>query len=359
MAIDVVKVLGIAIAHKASDIHITANRPPLLRVNGELVELKEFPALDPEACKAMVYSLLGDQQRARFEEHLELDCSFVVPSLGRFRANVFCQRGSVECVLRAVPSVIPSPEKLGLGPAAMGLAGLPRGLILVTGPTGSGKSTTMACLVDHINSTSRRHILTIEDPIEFIYPKRMALVRQREVGSDTKSFEEALRHALREDPDVILLGEMRDRETIALALTAAETGHLCLSTLHTLDAAQSLDRIIDVFPSQQQNQVRAQLAGSLKGVISQILLPRRDGAGRIAARELMLVNSAVANLIREGKTHLIPNTIGTSGSQGMYTLDRSLAALVQRGMIELDEALGRAIDPEALAAACRRAGVAA
>ncbi|MFI5345979.1 MAG: type IV pilus twitching motility protein PilT [Elusimicrobiota bacterium] len=358
MPTDVVRILGIAIARKASDIHLSLNRPPILRINGELEDLTDWPLLTAESCKELVYSFLGEDQRARLEGTLELDCSFSVPGLGRFRANVLHQRGAVECVLRAVPSTIPSPEQLGLGPAAMSLAGLPRGLVLVTGPTGSGKSTTLACLIDHINETSRRHVLTIEDPIEFIYPKRLALIRQREVGTDTKSFDEALRRALREDPDVILLGEMRDHETISLALTAAETGHLCLSTLHTLDAAQSLERIIDVFPPHQQNQVRAQLAGSLKGVISQILLPRRDGLGRIAARELMLVNSAVANLIREGKTHQIPTAIETSGNLGMFTIDRSLAALVKRGMVNLEDALARAHDPEALAASCRKTGVA-
>ncbi|MFI5360938.1 MAG: type IV pilus twitching motility protein PilT [Elusimicrobiota bacterium] len=357
MPTDVVRVLGIAVARGASDIHLSANRAPILRINGELVDLADWPALDSESCKEMVYSLLGDQQRARLETDLELDCSVSVAGLGRFRANVLLQRGNVECALRAVPSRIPTPEALGLGPAAMGLAALPRGLVLVTGPTGSGKSTTLACMIDHINATSRRHILTIEDPIEFVYPRNMALIRQREVGSDTKSFGEALRRALREDPDVILLGEMRDRETIALALTAAETGHLCFSTLHTLGAADTLDRIIDVFPSAQQDQIRIQLSGVLKGVISQILLPRREGAGRIAARELMLVNSAVANQIREGKTHLLPNTIATSGALGMFTLDRSLAALVARGAVGLEDALARARDPEALAAACQKQGV--
>ena len=306
----------------------------------------------------MIYSFLSEAQRARLEEELELDCSFSVPGLGRYRANVLHQRGSVECALRAVPSAIPTPESLGLGPAAMGLAELPRGLVLVTGPTGSGKSTTMACLIDRINATSRRHILTIEDPIEFVYPKRQALIRQREVGSDTKSFAEALRRALREDPDVILIGEMRDLETISLALTAAETGHLCLSPLHPLDSVQSINRIIDVFPSHQQAQVRVQLAGALKGVIAQTLLPRREGTGRSAARELMLVNSAVANLIREAKTHMLSTTIETSGAQGMFTLDRSLAALVQRGVVSYEDALARAQDPERLAQACRKAGVA-
>ena len=353
---DLARILGVAVASKASDIHLSAGRPPLLRVDGELQDAPGWLPLDAEACKELVYSILAERQRARLEESLELDCSFSAPGLGRFRANVLHQRGNVECALRPVPSEIPTPEALGLGPSAMGLASLPRGLVLVTGPTGSGKSTTLACLIDHINAASRRHILTIEDPIEFLYPRRLALIRQREVGADTKSFDEALRRALREDPDVILLGEMRDRETIALALTAAETGHLCLSTLHTLGAAQSLDRIIDVFPAHQQAQVRVQLAGALKGVVSQVLLPRREGNGRIAARELMLVTPGIANLIREGKTHQIPTMIETSGGAGMFTLDRSLAALVQRGVVELDEALARANDPEALTKACRRAG---
>lgn len=359
MANDIVRVLSIAHARKASDIHLSVGRPPILRVNGALLDLTEAPVLDAESCRAMVYSFLSEQQRARLEAELELDCSFTVPDLGRFRANVLYQRGGVECALRAVPSTIPTPESLGLGPAAMGLVELPRGLILVTGPTGSGKSTTMACLIERINAGSRRHILTIEDPIEFIYPRRQALIRQREVGSDTKSFADALRHAMREDPDVILIGEMRDLETISLALTAAETGHLCLSTLHTIDSVQSLNRIIDVFPAHQQAQVRVQLASALKGVISQILVPRIGGNGRIAARELMLVNSAVANLIRENKTHLISTTIETSGSAGMFTLDRSLTALVQRGVISFEDALARAQDPERLSAACRKAGVAA
>ena len=358
MTNDVVRILSVAIARKASDIHLSVGRPPILRVNGELCDLPDAPALDAESCREMVYSFLSEAQRARLEEDLELDCSFAVLGLGRFRANVLYQRGSVECALRAVPSVVPTPESLGLGPGAMSLADLPRGLVLVTGPTGAGKSTTLACLIERINATTRRHVLTIEDPIEFIYPRRQALIRQREVGSDTKSFAQALRHALREDPDVILIGEMRDLETISLALTAAETGHLCLSTLHTLDSVQSINRIIDVFPSHQQAQVRVQLAGALKGVISQTLLPRREGTGRIAARELMLVNAAVANLIREAKTHMITTTIETSGALGMFTLDRSQAALVQRGLVSFEDALARAQDPERLAATCRRVGAA-
>lgn len=356
MTNDVVKMLGVALANKASDIHLSAGRPPLLRINGTLVELEGWPAMDAETCKALIYSFLGDLQRARFEAEFELDSSFAVPTLGRFRANVFYQRGSVECALRAVPSSIPEPEALGLGPSAMALADLPRGLVLVTGPTGAGKSSTLACLIQSINARRSKHILTIEDPIEFVYPKRQGLIRQREVGLDTKSFDEALRRALREDPDVILIGEMRDRETIALALTAAETGHLCFSTLHTLDSVQSLDRIIDVFPSQQQPQIRAQLASSLRGVISQILVPRAGGEGRIAARELMLVNAAVANLIREGKTHMIPTVIETSGTLGMFTLDRSLTALVQRRMVSLEDALAVAQNPDRLSKAFHKEG---
>lgn len=356
MTNDVVRLLSLALAKKASDIHLSAGRPPLLRVSGELIELEEWPALDSETCKELVYSFLNEQQRARLESEYELDASFSSPGLGRFRANVLYQRGNAECVLRAVPGVVPPPEALGLGPAAMALADLPRGLVLVTGPTGCGKSTTLACLIESVNARHRKHILTIEDPIEFVYPKRLSLIRQREVGMDTKSFDEALRRALREDPDVILIGEMRDRETISLALTAAETGHLCLSTLHTLDSAQSLDRMIDAFPASQQPQVRAQLAGSLRAVISQILVPRASGAGRIAAREMMIVNPGIANLIREGKTHMIPTALETGGAQGMFTLDRSLAALVQRGIVSLDDALARASDPERLAAACRKAG---
>jgi twitching motility protein PilT len=359
MTNDVVRILSVALSRKASDIHLSVGRPPLLRINGVLVDLEDVAPLDAETCRAMVYSLLSEQQRSRLEGELELDCSFAVPGLGRFRANALYQRGNVECALRAVPSTIPTPESLGLGPAAMSLADLPRGLVLVTGPTGSGKSTTLACLIERINATSPRHILTVEDPIEFVYPRRRALIRQREVGADTKSFAEALRRALREDPDVILIGEMRDLDSISLALTAAETGHLCLSTLHTQDSVQSINRIIDVFPAHQQAQIRVQLAGTLKGVISQILLPRREGAGRIAARELMFVNSAVSNLIREGKTHMITTTIETSGSQGMYTLDRSLAALVQRGVVSFEDALARAQDPERLSSTCRKAGVAA
>jgi twitching motility protein PilT len=356
MASDVMRILEVALAEKASDIHLAAGRPPMIRVAGTLLELEKWPALDAETCKELIYSFLSDQHRARLEGEYELDCSFSMPNLGRYRANVLYQRGRVECVLRAVPAAVPPAEALGLGPAAMGLADLPRGLVLVTGPTGCGKSTTLACLIESINARRRAHILTIEDPIEFVYPKRLSLIRQREVGLDTKSFDEALRRAMREDPDVILIGEMRDKETIALALTAAETGHLCLSTLHTQDAAQSLDRIIDVFPPAQQPQIRAQLAGSLKAVISQILVPRANGEGRIAAREMMIVNSAIANLIREGKNHMIPTAIETGGALGMYTLDRSLAALVQRGAVSLEDALSRAVDPERLTLTCRKAG---
>lgn len=346
--INIVEVLAAALRLRASDIHLSAGAAPLVRVDGRLVAIPGYPALTQETCKMLVYSMLSEAQRAKFEEDFELDLSLSLADKSRFRVNVLTQRGRVEAALRPIPGLIPGPEMLGLGPMVMSLADLPRGLVLVTGPTGSGKSTTLACLIDHINQNYPKHIITIEDPIEFIYPKGRALVRQREVGPDTHSFQTALRQSLREDPDVILVGEMRDLETIALTLTAAETGHLCFSTLHTLGAADTLDRILDVFPPQQQAQVRVQLANSLRAVVSQMLLPRSDGKGRIAARELMLVNPAIANLIRESKTHMIQNTIETGGSAGMFTIDRALAELVRRGIVSRGEALARAQDPERL-----------
>jgi twitching motility protein PilT len=309
------------------------------------VELLGFRAMTAEVCKSLLYSLLTEERRAQFEERLELDCAVVVPGLSRFRVNLMVQRGAVEGVLRTVPSQVPSPESIGLGPIARSLAELPRGLVLVTGPTGCGKSTTLACLVDCINRTRRKHIITIEDPIEYVHVPRLSLIRQREVGPDTHSFQEALRHALRQDPDVIMVGEMRDLETIALTLTAAETGHLCLATLHTMDAVQTIERIVDVFPANQQGQVRVQLAGVLKAVISQVLLPRIDGQGRVAARELMVVTPAIANLIRESKTHMVQNAIETGGSSGMYTIGRAVNELVRRGIVDADDALALTHDP--------------
>lgn len=345
------QILKAAVAIRASDVHLATGLPPVARVDGQLLPMAGFPAMTGEACKALVYSLLSDALRAAFERDLELDASLGVAGVGRFRLNALLQRGYVEAVLRVIPPGIPSPEELGLGPSMLALADLPRGLVLVTGPAGSGKSTTTACLLDQINQRHARHIVTIEDPIEFLFPRRRALVRQREVGGDTKSFGAALRHALREDPDVIFIGELRDLETISLALTAAETGHLCFATLHTLDAAQTVDRVIDAFPPHQQSQVRQQLSNALKAVIAQVLLPRREGPGRLAAREFMVCTPAISHLIRDGKTHMIPGVIETGGDHGMFTLDRALLELVRRGAVARPSALGLARNHDGLAAA--------
>ncbi len=352
-------ILTAAVRANASDVHLSAGDPPLARVDGGLFPVAGFPDISAEECRDLVYSLLTDAQRAKFEENLELDCAVGLTGLSRFRLNVLLDKGRVGAVLRVIPAEIPSAEALGLGPAILGLADLPRGLVLVTGPTGSGKTSTLACLINRVNQKQGKHVVTIEDPIEFVYPKLRALIRQREVGLDTKSFHNALREALREDPDVILVGEMRDLETTSLVLTAAETGHLCFSTLHTVDAAQTVDRIIDVFPAAQQPQVRLQLAGTLKAVVSQMLLPRKNGQGRIAARGLMLGSSAVANLIREGKTHMIENVVETGGALGMFTIDRALTELVRRGAVSLQEAQARAHNPERLLAAAGARAVAA
>jgi len=354
---DLPGILKQAVLMGASDIHLSQGCSPLARVDGELMEIPNFPILTPEVCKSLVFSLLYEDQRAKFEQEQELDCTLSVPGLSRFRTNVLSQQGNVEAVLRVIPSKIPNPETLGLGPATMELADLKRGLVLVTGPTGSGKSTTLACLVDRINQRAAKHIVTIEDPIEYTYLRKRSLIRQREVGGDTKSFREALRRSLRQDPDVILIGEMRDLDTISLALTAAETGHLCLATLHTTDSAQTVDRIIDVFPAEQQQQVRVQLGSALRGVISQVLLPRKRSTGRIAARELMIVTPAIGNVIREGKTHLIPNMIATGGKNGMYSLDLSLKELMRRGLVEASDAVTRSSNPAQMAQEAQRLGM--
>lgn len=341
---DLVDILKAGVEFGASDIHLAVGSPPMVRAHGEIHDLPGFPNLDQASSKSLVYSSLFEAQVAEFEAKHELDCSINVTGLARFRVNALMQRGLVEGVYRIIPASIPSPEQLGLGSISMSFADQPRGLVLVTGPTGSGKSTTLACMIERINKTSRRHVLTIEDPIEFVYKKKRSIIRQREVGRDTSTFQIALRQALRQDPDVIMIGEMRDLETMSLALTAAETGHLCFATLHTATAAQSIDRIVDAFPPTQQQQVRAQLGSSLKGVISQILLPRKDAKRMIAAREIMIVNSAIANLIREGKTHMIENVIETSGRQGMLTMDRCLKEMASRGVIDMREALAKAQD---------------
>jgi twitching motility protein PilT len=343
---EMIEILKATVQSGASDVHLVIGQPPMVRVDGELRPLKDFPVLTAEESRRIIYALLSDVQRARFDKEWELDFSVAVDTVSRFRANVLLDKKGVEAVLRVISSKIPTPEELQLPPVITDLAKLPRGLVLVTGPTGSGKSTTLACLVNLINEKRHEHILTVEDPIEFIYENKNCVVRQREIGQQTQSFAQALKHALRQDPDVVLIGEMRDLETIAAALTVAETGHLVFGTLHTTDAAQTVDRIIDVFPAHQQQQVRTQLSNCLKAVIGQTLLPRVGGKGRVAAREIMIVTPAIANLIREGKTHQIYGAIDTSARVGMISLDKALADLAKKGLITTEEALSKANRPE-------------
>ena len=317
----------------ASDLHITSGAPPTLRINGVLAPMADMPLLTPPMLQRMLYALITQKQRERFEEELELDFAYAVPGKARFRVNMYVQRESLGAAFRLIPYGIKPLEELGVPPIVANFAMLPRGFVLVTGPTGSGKSTTLAAVLDLANRQRSDHIMTVEDPIEFLHQHRSCLVNQREVGEDTKSFGNALKHVLRQDPDIILVGEMRDLETISVALTAAETGHLVLATLHTQDAAQTIDRIIDVFPPHQQQQVRVQLAGSLQGVVCQALCPTADGEGRVAACEVLFATPAIRNLIREGKTHQIYSALQAGAKFGMTTMDQSLAELVKRGKI--------------------------
>ncbi len=332
----------------ASDMHLTTGSPPLLRIDGAIVPLK-LPPLGAVETKQLCYSVLTEEQKIHFEKNKELDLSFGVKSLSRFRANIFMQRGAVSGAFRSIPFKILSFEELGLPPVVSELAMKPRGLILVTGPTGSGKSTTLASIIDKINSETRQHIMTVEDPIEYLHPHKRCVVNQREVGSDTLNFKDALKYVLRQDPDVVLVGEMRDLETIEAALTIAETGHLVFATLHTNSAVQSVNRIIDVFPSHQQPQVRAQLSFVLEGVVSQLLLPRAGAPGRVLALEVLVPNAAVRNLIREDKVHQIYSAMQVGQSKhGMQTLNQSLYSLYARHLISLEEAMGRSSDAEEL-----------
>jgi twitching motility protein PilT len=329
-----------------SDLHITTNSPPQIRVDGKL-EPMSMPALSPVETKQLCYSVLTEAQKHKFEEENELDLSFGVKGLSRFRGNVFIQRGAVAGVFRVIPYKILTFEELGLPPVVKELAAKPRGLVLVTGPTGSGKSTTLASIIDRINMDRREHIVTVEDPIEYLHPHKGCLVNQREVGADTRSFKNALKYILRQDPDIVLVGELRDLETIESALTVAETGHLCFATLHTNSCVQTINRIIDVFPPYQQTQVRTQLSFVLEGVLSQTLIPRVGGTGRVLSLEVMIPNPAIRNLIREDKIHQIYSQMQVGQEKfGMQTMNQSLISLVSRRLISLEDALGRSSDPD-------------
>lgn len=334
-----------------SDLHLSAGLPPYIRISGKLTPTEHDP-MTPEQCQRLIFSMLNNTQRKQLEQTWELDCSYGVKGLARFRVNVYKDRGTYAACLRALSSKIPDLNLLGLPPIVRELAEKPRGLVLVTGPTGSGKSTTLASMINNINSTRAEHILTIEDPIEFVYEPIKSLIHQRQIGEDTKSFANALRAALREDPDVILVGEMRDLETISLAISAAETGHLVFGTLHTSSAAQTVDRMVDVFSPDQQQQIRVQLSNSLVAVLSQTLVPKQNVKpgefGRIMAQEIMVVTPGISNLIREGKTAQIYGAIQTGGKLGMQTLEKVLADLYRAGTISFEAAMSKSSRPEEL-----------
>ena len=331
------KLFKLMVQQNASDMHLSSGTPPFFRIHGEMVALNH-PPLEQEAVQSLVFEILSEKQRRKFLEEWELDTSYSVKGLGRFRVNVFMQRRGMGGVFRVIPEQIRSAKELNLPNIILDMIDTPRGLVLVTGPTGSGKSTTLAALIHEINTTRKEHILTIEDPIEFVHENKMSLINQREVSSHTKSFANALKAALREDPDIILVGELRDLETIQLAMTAAETGHLVFGTLHTNNAPKTVDRIIDVFPQSQQSQVRVMLSESLRGVIAQTLFPRADKPGRVAAYEVLTNTHAVANLIRESKTHQIPSIMQTQMDAGMMTFEFHLGKLVKEGKIDKDMA---------------------
>jgi twitching motility protein PilT len=344
--VDIHALLKLLVETGASDLHLTVPSPPVLRIDGELIPQDHIDALTPEDVTKAFVDVTTEEQRNRFVEEMELDFAIEADGIGRFRINASMQRSSTSLSFRVVHTTIPSIDELLLPEACKALALKDHGLILITGPAGCGKSTTLAAMIEYLNGVRRRRIITIEDPVEFIHQNRECFLSQREVGSDTKSFANALRHALRQDPDVILVGEMRDLETMATVLTAAETGHLILTTLHTSSAPQAIDRIIDVFPSYQQPQARIQLSTTLEGVIYQTLIPRPDGAGRIVAAEVMIANDAIRNLIREGKTPQMVNVMQTGSKFGMQTLDQALIHLHRRGRISLEDVLYRCRDPE-------------
>ena len=341
---DITELLNFSAKQGASDLHLTAGMPPLIRVDGDIRRIN-VPELDHKEVYSMIYEIMNDKQRKDYEEFLECDFSFEVPNLARFRVNAFNQNRGAAAVFRTIPSKVLSMEQLGMGEVFKKIADVPRGLVCVTGPTGSGKSTTLAAMIDYINSSKYEHILTIEDPIEFVHQSKKSLINQREVHRDTLGFNEALRSALREDPDIILVGELRDLETIRLALTAAETGHLVCGTLHTTSAAKTIDRVIDVFPAAEKDMVRSMLSESLQSVVSQTLL-KKPGGGRVAAHEIMIGTPAIRNLIREDKVAQMYSAIQTGASVGMQTLDQCLKTLVAKGLVSREEARAKAKMPD-------------
>ncbi len=343
--------LGFAMERRASDLHISAGEPPMVRIHGDLVRIDQPPLL-PEDTHRLIFEVMNDSQRRQFQENLEVDFAYTLGTGARFRVNAFMHQRGEGAVFRQIPETVPRLDTLGLPPVLRTLAQAEKGLVLVTGPTGSGKSTTLAAMIDAINEDMAGHILTLEDPIEFVHKSKRALVSQREIGTQSKSFTNALRSALREDPDVILIGELRDLETVSLALTAAETGHLVFGTLHTASAPKTIDRMIDVFPTEQQAQVRTMLSESLLGVVAQMLVKKKTG-GRQAALEILLGTPAVKNLIREGKTHQLPSVMQVSGKLGMQTLESALVDLVTAGTISIDEARARHPSSEVLASLAR------
>lgn len=343
----IAEMLKIAKDRGASDLHITVGIPPKIRVNGQLIPL-DYPRMMPQDTQHILLEIVNDIQYQRFEEKGEIDMSFSIPELGRYRVNAFKQRGTVALALRLVGTEVPSPEELGVPASVIELYQRKRGLVLVTGPTGSGKSTTLAAIIDKVNKNREAHVITLEDPIEYLHRHKCSTVNQREIGLDTQSYANALRAALREDPDVILVGEMRDFETISVAITAAETGHLVLSTLHTIGAASTVDRVIDVFPPHQQQQIRVQLANVLEAVISQQLIPTADGSGRVAAFEVLHANHAVRNLIREGKSHQLASVMQTNRKLGMIAMDEAIMQLFYDGKIDKDMAIQYAQDPDSM-----------
>lgn len=346
---DINELLKLAVDNGASDVHLTVGIPPVFRLDGLLVKLDKLNRLMPEDTERFAYSIMSSQQIEHFETFGEVDFSYSLLGFCRFRINIYRQRGSIGMALRTVPLSVPTIESLGLPQTLKDMSNLKRGLILVTGPTGSGKSTTLASMINYINETQNAHVLTLEDPIEYLHRHNHSMVNQRELGLDTKNYGAALRAALRQDPDVILIGEMRDLETISTAITAAETGHLVLSTLHTMGAVSTIDRIIDVFPPDQQQQIRIQLSAVLQGVISQQLIRRSDNSGRIAAMEIMLCNAAIRNHIREGKTYQIMNSIQTGRKEGMISMDAFIADLYKNHTISYEEAIAHAVDRDFLA----------